>query len=105
MKVFGQRLRELRKKHGLSQAQLAVRAGVDCTSISKYESGAREPSLSALMQLSEALEATPNDLLGVEKELTLEDIKPAFCSHYSMDFWKTINKLWSVYTLPNSQHV
>lgn len=97
MKEFGQRLRELRMKHRLSQEQLAIRAGVDRTTVSKYESGEREPSFGVLILLSEALETTPNYLTGVEKELTLEDVKAVFCSHYSTEFWKVINKLWSVY--------
>lgn len=37
-------IREYRKKHGLTQAELASRIGVDRTTIVKYESGKNEPT-------------------------------------------------------------
>ncbi len=36
---LGNRLRELREKRGLTQAQLAVRIGVESVTISKWECG------------------------------------------------------------------
>lgn len=50
----GRLLREARHAAGLTQAELARRAGVTQSVISAYESGRREPALSTLTRLVEA---------------------------------------------------
>jgi uncharacterized protein len=50
----GALLRQARKRAGLSQVELAVRAGVTQSVISAYESGQRQPSIPALVRLIEA---------------------------------------------------
>ena len=50
----GALLRQARKRAGLSQAELASRAGVTQSVISAYESGHRQPSIPALARLIEA---------------------------------------------------
>lgn len=45
---------EARKRAGLSQADLAARAGVARTSLSMYESGSREPGADTFVRLLEA---------------------------------------------------
>jgi predicted nucleotidyltransferase/DNA-binding XRE family transcriptional regulator len=47
-------LREARRRAGLTQAELAVRAGITQSVISAYESGRRQPSLPALHALINA---------------------------------------------------
>lgn len=47
-------LRQARKRAGLSQAELAARAGVTQSVISAYESGHRQPAIPALARLIEA---------------------------------------------------
>jgi uncharacterized protein len=47
-------LREARKRAGLSQVDLAARAGVTQSVISAYESGQRQPSMPALARLIDA---------------------------------------------------
>jgi predicted nucleotidyltransferase/DNA-binding XRE family transcriptional regulator len=53
-KRSGSLLREARKKAGLSQAELARRAGVTQSVVSAYESAARQPSLTTLDRLVSA---------------------------------------------------
>jgi predicted nucleotidyltransferase/DNA-binding XRE family transcriptional regulator len=53
-KRSGSLLREARKKSGLSQAELARRAGVTQSVVSAYESAARQPSLPTLDRLVSA---------------------------------------------------
>ena len=48
----------LRKRKGLSQKQLAQRAGMSQTAISALESGSRMPRLVTLAKIAESLEAT-----------------------------------------------
>jgi transcriptional regulator with XRE-family HTH domain len=53
---FGQRLRELRQAHGLSQEELAYRAGLHRTYVSSAERGERNVSLVNIERLAKALE-------------------------------------------------
>lgn len=53
---FGHRLRELRQARGISQEELAFRAGLHRTYVSSAERGQRNVSLVNLEKLSEALE-------------------------------------------------
>jgi len=50
----GQLLRQIRRRHGLSQAELAMRAGTSQPVISAYEHGRRDPTLRTLRKLVEA---------------------------------------------------
>jgi transcriptional regulator with XRE-family HTH domain len=52
---FAGRLRELREGLGLTQEQLAVRAGVKRDAVARWERGIREPSWSSVLALAEAL--------------------------------------------------
>jgi len=59
-------LRQARKRAGMSQAELATRAGVTQSVISAYESGQRQPSIPALARL---IEATGFELsLGIQRQ-------------------------------------
>jgi transcriptional regulator with XRE-family HTH domain len=53
--TFGENLREARRTAGLSQEELAKRAGIDRPTISVYEHGKREPNMSTLVKLARAL--------------------------------------------------
>jgi transcriptional regulator with XRE-family HTH domain len=53
--AFGHRLRELRERAGLTQGQLAERAGMHRQGVAKLELGEREPSWSTLLALARAL--------------------------------------------------
>jgi len=66
--AFGQVLRDRRLAAGLSQEKLALEAGVDRTFVSLLERGGRQPTLSTLWRLAEALSVARIDLIaGVEK--------------------------------------
>ena len=52
---IGMRLKELRKKQGVTQAELARLVGVTPSNISQVESNLISPSLSALLKIAEAL--------------------------------------------------
>lgn len=60
---FKENLRRLRERAGLTQAELARRAGVPFRSYQNWETGSREPRLQVLPPLAKALEVTVNDLL------------------------------------------
>lgn len=60
---FGANLRRIRKRSGLSQEALGVRAGLHRTAIGLLEKGARTPRIDTLLKLSQALPAEIDDLL------------------------------------------
>lgn len=67
MKSAGELLKEARRRAGLTQEELGLRAGVTQSVISAYESGARQPSVPMLARLVAAAGA----------ELRLEVTEPA----------------------------
>jgi DNA-binding XRE family transcriptional regulator len=60
---FASNLRRLRAAAGLSQEDLAFRAGMHRTQISLLEGGERMPRVETLIKLAAGVEATPSDLL------------------------------------------
>jgi len=74
---FAQRLRALRLQKNLSQSELADKAGLHFTSVSRYETGGVFPNADALKRISEALEVSGDYLLdgqdGAVAKAKLED--------------------------------
>lgn len=60
---FGQRLRDLRKAAGLTQEQLAMKAGLERAYVSSAETGRRNATLTTLYQLASALGIDVSDLV------------------------------------------
>ncbi len=56
--AFSEKLKQLRKEKGLSQLELAERAGLNINLISKYETNRLAPALENLKKLARALEIT-----------------------------------------------
>jgi transcriptional regulator with XRE-family HTH domain len=77
---FAERLKELRKKKGVSQGELADLIEVHFTQVSRYERGETKPNAEAMSKLAKALDTTVDYLMsgttdnlvqeaGLEKEL------------------------------------
>lgn len=66
MSFFSEMLRGLRKRRGLTQAQLAQEIGVSKSSVNMYERGEREPSYSTLQKISQYFNISTDALLGNE---------------------------------------
>lgn len=64
MDLFASRLRERASELGISHAEAARRAGLSERRYSHYVSGIREPGLATLTRIAEALQTTPDVLLG-----------------------------------------
>ena len=67
MTCFSLRLREYRRRLGMSQTELAARASLHRTYISELESGKKNPSLLTLINLADALQMETWQLLYFEK--------------------------------------
>lgn len=62
--IFPDRLRCAREYRGLNQVELAVRAGLQPSAISHFETGTRKPSFDNLRLLADTLDVTTDYLLG-----------------------------------------
>ena len=61
--AIGQRIRKIRKAHGLSQESLAEQINISTTHMSHIETGNTKLSLPVLVDLAAALEVRTDDLL------------------------------------------
>lgn len=61
--AIGQRIRKIRKAHGLSQEQLAEQIGISTTHMSHIETGNTKLSLSVLVAIADVLNVRTDDLL------------------------------------------
>jgi transcriptional regulator with XRE-family HTH domain len=67
--VFGKVLRKLRERQNLSQEKLAEYCDLDRTYISLLERGLRQPTITTLFKIAEALKMSPSEIITqVEKE-------------------------------------
>ena len=80
------RLRELRTQHGLTLEEVATRADIDVSTLSRLESGKRRLALDHLPRLAFALSVTTDDLLRAPEA---EDprVKGASHTRNNVTFW------------------
>lgn len=69
---FGNRLKTLRLRENMSQAQLAQKLGLTKSVISAYETGIRLPSYDVLIHIAKIFNVTTDYLLGVEKKYEVD---------------------------------
>lgn len=67
MKLFAERLKELRKEKGLSQSDLAKMLGITQQSYARYELDTSEPCYAMLVCISNIFEVSCDYLLGKEE--------------------------------------
>ena len=70
---FAGRLKELRKKKGIAQADLANMIGVHFTQVSRYERGETKPNAEAAAKLSKTLDTTVDYLMNGTMDDLLKD--------------------------------
>jgi transcriptional regulator with XRE-family HTH domain len=74
--LFGQRLRELRKKRDLTQVQLAEATGVPQNHISSMERGTIQPTIGTMIRLAVALDCKVSALVSVFDKEDLTKLLP-----------------------------
>lgn len=92
---FSEKIKILRKRNGLSQAQLGELLGVTNRAVSKWETGQSLPSAETLMALASAL-GTPLDFFSSEESHPTQRPKPAGM--------ESLRELYKVGTGPSSSH-
>jgi transcriptional regulator with XRE-family HTH domain len=83
--TIGETIRELRKKKGVTQEQLAEVLDISVPAISKWESGQTNPELSMLPILARYFEVTLDFLFGFSSKLEPEEVQ-AICDEISLKF-------------------
>ena len=71
MATTAERIKQLRKRKGLSQAELAEQTGVKNNTVSTWERGTRKPDFDALNKLSDIFEVPYEYILGNSDDETL----------------------------------
>ena len=61
--MLGARIAALRRKAGISQAELAQRIGVSASAVGMYEQGRREPAADLLVTMAQVFEVSTDYLL------------------------------------------
>lgn len=97
LSYFPARLRDLRKSHKLTQAQMAARLGIAPASLSYYESGERLPDLRVMDTLYNEFDVSFEYMLGYTQSplppdptvLDFLDLSPAACDNIVEHFNKT----------------
>lgn len=74
-KLLGQRIRELRKAHKITQEQLAEMLGIGTANISYIETGKFAPSMENFEKLVKIFNVEPYELYKFTNFKTNEDIK------------------------------
>lgn len=108
---IGRRLKSLREQKGLTQEELAARAGAGISHLSRVENGRVAPTLGTLRKLAAALECDVADLFGadppvhepcpasldgrcIQEHPTYARGRPPSCDeYYSAEHLKTIRAL------------
>lgn len=67
MKIFGKRLREVRKSKKLTQKELAEQIGIKRNTYSDWENGKTEPSFENLVKLADLLDVSLDWLFGRDR--------------------------------------
>jgi transcriptional regulator with XRE-family HTH domain len=65
--AIGRRLRDLRKRQGMTQAELAAELGVNQTAVSDYEKGEVRIHAAMLAALAKVLKTSADEILGLQK--------------------------------------
>ncbi|MBN2879882.1 MAG: helix-turn-helix transcriptional regulator [Clostridia bacterium] len=72
-------LRKVRKEHGMTMKDLAVKIGVSESAISQYENDKRQPGYETLIELCRIFNVSADYLLGIEESeefsITEEDLE------------------------------
>lgn len=70
--VFAEKLKEARKKAGLTQKELAEQTGISCRAIQTWEAGTPPKSLEAVCRVAKTLGTTSESLLSESEQYVVE---------------------------------
>jgi len=86
-KAIGSRIKEAMLQQGLSQRELAKRAGATEGSVSRYISGDRTPDARTIVKLADALGVTTDYILGLMQDAQTEYNTVRRSIQYNAERW------------------
>ena len=95
--ILGERIKYVRKKRGLSQAELVQRLNCTQAALSQYERGVREPSIGDLGNIADSLNTSTDYLLG-RTTIISEDVSVKNMGDYLGLDDDAIHQLHKMYT-------
>ena len=92
--IFGEHLKNLRKAHKLTQAQLAEMSAVEPKHISCIENGLSFPSGDLIARLADALELHPYELFLFEEKPSVLELKNSIIEILNSTSDENIEKIY-----------
>ncbi len=93
--VLSEKIKSLRKQHGISQKELARRIGVNTQTVSRWERGSRAPSAESLIQIAKQFSLPTNYFFSVPKPFCLPEVKAGM---------ESLRELYRIGCGPSSSH-
>lgn len=85
---IGERIQELRKKHGMTQEQLAAQIGATRQAVSKWEAGKSYPDIDYAVKIGDCFHVSMDYLLTGKEHTSTQPI--AYPENQKIDKWKYI---------------
>lgn len=101
---FTERLKELRKKAGLTQSGLANAIGASLLTIFRWEKGERQPRMDEIKKLAQALNVTDDELLNGKQETGTWQLRIEVANDFRqevIDVSQKVPRIASIQTTPN----
>ena len=97
--IKGDRLRNLRKEKGLTQAELGDMLGVKKSVVCLYEKEKRNPSIESIIDMVQIFNVTADYLLGTECLITVsDDVSKTYAfTQEEVDFISELKKYKDIY--------
>lgn len=105
----GERIKNARKKAGLTQAQLGEKLGISYQTIAQWENNLRNPKVDTIFKIAQALDCQPGELLPDWAIKTLIDftgetlVGATRYNSIMSQGTRCDDRLWSAYALLNEE--
>ena len=101
---FAERLKELRKKAGLTQSELAETIRLSIKTVQRWEQNERQPRMDEIKKLAQALNVTDSELLNGKQDLGTWQLRIEVANDFRqevIDVSKKVPCIASITTTPN----
>ena len=95
--MFGTKIKELREKEPLTQAEFANKMGVSQSTVAAWECGTREPNIDTLIKLARYFNTSVDFIVGNNFSEHEKNYKPI--SQYERELNKLFSPLDSMYKI------
>jgi len=83
--LLGKRIKELRRRKGFTQEQLAEKIGIGTPNISYFETGKFTPAIETMQKIAQVLEVEMYELYMFKKEKSIDEIRTELINAINSD--------------------